>query len=47
MAPALRSTYHLSLGQTGVLISGSLVGSVVSLIPWGSRPTGWASGSCS
>jgi sugar phosphate permease len=35
MAPALRHEYHLSLGQTGVLISTSLVGSVVSLIPWG------------
>ena len=35
MAPALRRTYGLSLGQTGVLISASLVGSVVSLIPWG------------
>jgi sugar phosphate permease len=35
MAPALRSRYGLSLGQTGLLISGSLVGSVVSLIPWG------------
>jgi sugar phosphate permease len=35
MAPALRSELHLSLGQTGLLISGSLVGSVVSLIPWG------------
>jgi sugar phosphate permease len=35
MAPALRSTYDLSLGQTGLLISCSLVGSVVSLIPWG------------
>ena len=35
MAPALRSRDHLSLAQTGVLISGSLLGSVVSLIPWG------------
>ena len=35
MAPALRTELHLSLGQTGLLISGSLVGSVVSLIPWG------------
>jgi sugar phosphate permease len=35
MAPALRNELHLSLGQTGLLISGSLVGSVVSLIPWG------------
>jgi sugar phosphate permease len=35
MAPALRDEEHLSLGQTGVLISGSLAGSVVSLIPWG------------
>ena len=35
MAPALKTELHLSLGQTGLLISGSLVGSVVSLIPWG------------
>jgi sugar phosphate permease len=35
MAPVLRREYALSLGQTGVLISASLVGSVVSLIPWG------------
>ncbi len=35
MAPALRSAYDLTLGQTGLLISVSLVGSVVSLIPWG------------
>jgi sugar phosphate permease len=35
MAPELRHELDLSLGQTGLLISGSLVGSVVSLIPWG------------
>ena len=35
MAPFLRTRYHLSLGQTGVLISASLAGSVLSLIPWG------------
>ena len=35
MAPALRRDYGLSLGQTGLLISASLLGSVVSLIPWG------------
>jgi len=35
MAPSLRHEFHLSLGQTGLLLSGSLVGSVVSLIPWG------------
>jgi len=35
MAPSLRDDLHLSLGQTGVLISASLAGSVVSLIPWG------------
>jgi len=35
MAPSLRDEFHLSLGQTGLLISASLVGSVVSLIPWG------------
>jgi MFS family permease len=35
MAPFLRSHYHLSLGETGVLISASLAGSVVSLVPWG------------
>jgi sugar phosphate permease len=35
MAPALRSELDLSLSQTGLLISGSLVGSAFSLIPWG------------
>ncbi|HEY2776508.1 MAG TPA: MFS transporter [Gaiellaceae bacterium] len=35
MAPSLRDELHLSLGQTGVLISASLAGSVVSPIPWG------------
>jgi sugar phosphate permease len=35
MAPQLRQTLHLSLAETGLLISSSLVGSVVSLIPWG------------
>ncbi len=35
MAPALRRELDLSLSQTGLLISASLVGSVVSLIPWG------------
>jgi MFS family permease len=35
MAPFLRQRFGLSLGETGVLISSSLAGSVVSLIPWG------------
>ena len=35
MAPSLRHEFRLSLGQVGVLLSASLVGSVVSLIPWG------------
>jgi MFS family permease len=35
MAPQLRREYGLSLGETGLLISASLVGSLVSLIPWG------------
>lgn len=35
MAPFLRHRYHLSLGETGVLISASLAGSVFSLVPWG------------
>jgi sugar phosphate permease len=35
MAPFLRQRYHLSLGETGVLISASLAGSVLSLVPWG------------
>jgi sugar phosphate permease len=35
MAPFLRDRDHLSLAQTGLLISSSLVGSLVSLIPWG------------
>jgi sugar phosphate permease len=35
MAPSLRTRYDLSLGQVGVLISASLAGSVLSLVPWG------------
>src|SRR4051794_35738627 len=35
MAPFLRARDQLSLAQTGLLISASLVGSLVSLIPWG------------
>jgi sugar phosphate permease len=35
IAPALRSEYGLSLGETGLLISMSLVGSLVTLLPWG------------
>ena len=35
MAPFLRDRYGLSLGETGVLISASLAGSVLSLVPWG------------
>src|SRR4051794_36870456 len=35
LAPTLRDTYGLSLAETGFLIGASLVGSTVSLIPWG------------
>jgi sugar phosphate permease len=35
MAPFLRSRYGLSLAETGVLISASLAGSVLTLVPWG------------
>lgn len=35
MAPAVRSYFHLSLGQTGLLFSVSLAGAVLSFIPWG------------
>ena len=35
MAPGLRRVYHLSLAQTGLLISMSLIGSLFTLIPWG------------
>jgi sugar phosphate permease len=35
MAPFLRTRDHLSLAETGLLISASLIGSLVSLIPWG------------
>jgi len=34
-APALRREYGLSLAQTGLLISMSSLGSLVSLLPWG------------
>ena len=35
MAPFLRHRYGLTLGETGVLLSASLAGSVLTLIPWG------------
>jgi len=35
MAPFLRDRLGLTLGETGVLISASLGGSVLSLVPWG------------
>jgi sugar phosphate permease len=35
IAPSLRAEYGLSLGKTGLLISMSLVGSLVTLLPWG------------
>ena len=35
IAPVLRDRYHLSLGETGFLIGAQLLGSIVSLIPWG------------
>jgi sugar phosphate permease len=35
MAPALRARDHLSLAETGLLLSSSLVGSLLSLILWG------------
>ncbi len=35
LAPELRDRYRLSLGELGVLIAASLLGSTVSLIPWG------------
>jgi sugar phosphate permease len=35
MAPALRRAYGLSLAQTGLLISMSLIGSLATLILWG------------
>jgi sugar phosphate permease len=35
LAPALRSRYGLSLGETGALLAASLAGSTVSMIPWG------------
>jgi sugar phosphate permease len=35
IAPALRTEYGLSLAETGLLISVSLLGSLVTLLPWG------------
>jgi sugar phosphate permease len=35
LAPALRDRDHLSLAQTGLLLSSSLVGSLLSLLLWG------------
>ena len=35
LAPALRDSYGLSLGQTGVLLAATNAGSLLTLLPWG------------
>jgi sugar phosphate permease len=35
LAPALRDRYDLGLGEVGVLLAGSGVGAMVTLLPWG------------
>jgi sugar phosphate permease len=35
MAPELRDMFHVGLAEIGLLLSASLLGSLVSLIPWG------------
>jgi nitrate/nitrite transporter NarK len=35
LAPVLRDRYHLSLTQIGVLLGGSGIGAVLTLLPWG------------
>ena len=35
LAPAIRSAYDLSLGETGLLLASAPIGVLVALIPWG------------
>ena len=35
LAPSLRSRYHLTLTEVGVLLAAPIVGSIPSLYPWG------------
>lgn len=35
LAPVLRDRYHLSLTQVGVLLGGTSVGAMLTLLPWG------------
>lgn len=35
MLPALRAGYGLTLGQAGVVVAASSIGSMLSLLPWG------------
>jgi hypothetical protein len=43
LAPALRSHYRLSLGETGVVLGAVGVGMLPTLLPWDSSPIASAS----
>ena len=40
LAPALRSHYGLTLGETGVVLAALGFGMLLTLLQWGSLPTG-------
>jgi len=44
LAPALRSHYRLSLGETGVVLGAVSIGMLPTLLPWACSPTASASG---
>ena len=41
LAPALRSHYHLTLAETGVVLAGTGIGMLFTLLPWGLAADRW------
>ncbi len=41
LAPALRSHYHLTLAETGVVLAGMGIGMLFTLLPWGLAADRW------
>jgi sugar phosphate permease len=41
LAPALRSHYHLTLAETGVVLAGMAIGMLFTLLPWGLAADRW------
>ena len=41
LVPELREEYALSLGQVGVLLAASWIGTTVTLLPWGLAADRW------